>query len=733
MGVLEIALDIVFRLDLPVFPCGKNKKPVISKDDGGHGFLDATNKEDEVRALFARTKAAKLVGVPTGPISGFDILDIDPRHGGDKWEMENAHRLPETRMHGTLSGGRHYLFKHAPGVRNSASKKTLAPGVDVRGEGGYVIYPPSSGYHIIADADLVHWPDWLLALVLKHLSEQETPKRPEATGQVEINGKRLEGYINALTRNVKQAGEGSKHYTLRNTALALGGVAQSASLSDEQCSEILVQALPNTVQDWKAAKETIQWGLTMGRKKPLELEDSPAYAARRSPSPPEEYKNGTPAPIEWLPKQEWRDDLAKSESGKILRTLSNVMIAFRQCEIWVGLFAWNQFSSRLMVTRHLPGPLRPDLKIPRELGDADISNVTDWLQRNGIIITSLTTKEAIRAVAEDNAFHPVRDYLRGLKWDGSNRLDLWMVTHLGVENKELHRAFSARWMIGLVARVERPGCQLDTALILESRQGLRKSTALRTLAEPWFTDHVPDLGNKDALAQLQGVWIVELAEMTSFSKAETARIKSFLSTRVDRFRPSYAPVPVDHPRQCGFAGTINPGSNGYLRDETGGRRFWIVACAHKWPERKQINVAAIARERDQLWAEAVHRYNAGEVWWLDNETLEKGQEEAAEARQADDPREPRIRVYIKDKPWVRMDQILGSECLNVPPERWTIGLRMEIGAVLIGAKWQRKRKRVKDSGGEWEFEWRYWPPGSADDEPEPSVDQENINQLYPFS
>lgn len=307
MGVLEQALEIVFA-GLPVFPCGKNKRPVISKDEGGHGFLDATKDEDAVRLLFRRAaNGARLVGVPTGATTGFDILDIDPRHGGDRWEMENAHRLPETRIHGTLNGGRHYLFRHAPGVRNSASKQEIAPGVDVRGDGGYVIYPPSLGYQIVSDAEMVDWPDWLLELVLKR---DPTKDRPEISYRsVEISSKRLDGLTRSILGRVSHAGEGAKHYALRNAALSLGGIQQIAGLSDDQAIGMLMQALPGSVKNWPAAKETARWGLEHGRARPLELEDRPEYAPKNGAAhptvapaislPPEE-KAGPGLPLVWF-------------------------------------------------------------------------------------------------------------------------------------------------------------------------------------------------------------------------------------------------------------------------------------------------------------------------------------------------------------------------------------------------------------------------------------------------
>jgi hypothetical protein len=160
--LLSIALEIV-ACGAPVFPCDGRKRPAIALVDGGHGHLDAVTDPDGVRELFARASHARLLGVPTGERSGFDVLDIDPRHGGRLWEAEHADRLPRTRMHSTQHDGRHRLFRHADGVRNRGGHP--AAGVDVRGEGGYIIMPPSQGYSVIDDAPIAPWPEWLLKVV----------------------------------------------------------------------------------------------------------------------------------------------------------------------------------------------------------------------------------------------------------------------------------------------------------------------------------------------------------------------------------------------------------------------------------------------------------------------------------------------------------------------------------------------------------------------------------------
>jgi putative DNA primase/helicase len=171
---------------------------------------------------------------------------------------------------------------------------------------------------------------------------------------------------------------------------------------------------------------------------------------------------------------------------------------------------------------------------------------------------------------------------------------------------------AARWLISAVARVFQPGAKADCCLILEGGQGIGKSSALRILGDPWFTDEIADLGGKDASFQTQGVWIVEIAELDSMNRSEVSRIKSFMSRNVGRFRPPYGRRIVESPRQCVFAGSVN--HNVYLRDETGGRRFWPVEC-------RSIDLAGLKRDRDQPWAEAVFKYQAGSPWWLESAEL----------------------------------------------------------------------------------------------------------------
>jgi predicted P-loop ATPase len=238
-----------------------------------------------------------------------------------------------------------------------------------------------------------------------------------------------------------------------------------------------------------------------------------------------------------------------------------------------------------------------------------------------------TAGQAAQTVAKDRSFHPIRSYLESIRWDGVERLDRWLSANVGVEDTGYAHAVGARWLISAVARIYRPGVKADCCLILEGPQGSKKSTALKTLSGPYFTDELADLGTKDSALQTRGVWIIELSELDTLSRSEVSRIKAFMSRTTDRFRPPYGKRLIESPRQCVFAGTVNHSS--YLRDETGACRFWPVACG-------SVDIDHLARDRDQLWAEAKLRFDAGAVWWLDSsELMDAAAEEQADRFEGD--------------------------------------------------------------------------------------------------
>ncbi|WP_323768149.1 VapE domain-containing protein [Antarctobacter sp.] len=249
------------------------------------------------------------------------------------------------------------------------------------------------------------------------------------------------------------------------------------------------------------------------------------------------------------------------------------------------------------------------------LTDAAVSLARIALERRGLLTVGKDlVADAAQTVARKLAYHPIRDQLRALHWDGKPRLDSWLVRHAGADDSPYVGAVGRKFLIAMVARVMEPGCKHDHTLVLSGPQGQNKSTACRVLAgAEYFSDTLPSItGDRtDAIRHLQGKWLVELAELAPSRKSETEDLKAFLSGAVDRVRLPYARYDEAFARQCVFVGTTN--EEQFLRDATGGRRFWPVTVG------KVIDTEALAAERDQLFAEAFAAYSDGEPWWLDRD------------------------------------------------------------------------------------------------------------------
>ncbi|MEP6027719.1 MAG: virulence-associated E family protein, partial [Parasphingorhabdus sp.] len=213
---------------------------------------------------------------------------------------------------------------------------------------------------------------------------------------------------------------------------------------------------------------------------------------------------------------------------------------------------------------------------------------------------------AIQRHAKENTYHPIRDYLGSLKWDKKPRLDKWLISALGAENTAFNQAVARRSLISAVARAYEPGCKVDTVLVLEGPQGVRKSTAVATLFGPEYTAEsvsLFDQHNKMVMA-MKGHWVVELAEFVAFFKKDKSAVKGMISMRSDNVVLPYAKMASNHPRQCIFIGTINPGNFGYLTDDEN-RRYWPVTVG-------KCDTDLLLEHRDQIWAEAVAAYRNNE-------------------------------------------------------------------------------------------------------------------------
>jgi predicted P-loop ATPase len=335
------------------------------------------------------------------------------------------------------------------------------------------------------------------------------------------------------------------------------------------------------------------------------------------------------------PTDQWRNKLMRNESGSLKTVFANVVTVLENAQEFQGVLRYDEFNAEVWAGSKAPPWEGAVANQPWT--DHEDRKTWYWIQtHHNLHLAKEPVGEAIQMVAQQNPFHPVREYLLGLEWDGTPRIDTWVTDYLGAsphKSTDFLREASSKWLISAVARIMHPGVKVDCCLVLQGKQGIKKSTAIRALAgDDWFTDDMEVIGSKDAAMQCRGVWIIELAELGAIKKAEVENIKSFMSRAADRFRPPYGKRVIKYPRQCVFAGSVNTAS--FLKDETGARRFWPVTTGAVKP----IDVEGLAKARDQLWAEALFRYNEGEKWYIDPGTPAGSQAtEEQEARYIEQP------------------------------------------------------------------------------------------------
>ncbi|KVZ72544.1 VapE domain-containing protein [Burkholderia ubonensis] len=382
----------------------------------------------------------------------------------------------------------------------------------------------------------------------------------------------------------------------------------------------------------------------------------------------------------------WERDLARSDKGTLLPTLGNVHLILSNHTAWQGIIAQDDFAGRVVKRKAPPFPQGA----AGEWTDMDDYRCTLWLsQKYGISVRPDIVMSAVLLVADATHFHDVREYLNGLEWDGVERVRAMPSKYLHVADSEYVQLAFMKWMIAAVARVVEPGCKVDNVLILEGRQGWRKSTALKVLAgKQWFTDTPIQIGNKDTYAVMAGKWIIELAELDSLNKTDSSAAKSFFATETDRFRNFYGKRATDVHRQCVFAGSVN--FDAYLKDESGNRRYWPLRCGGL------VDIDGIARVRDQLWAEAVHLYREGVVWHVTEAERPLFEVEQAE-RYEGDVYEDVIGKQLEYAARTTMEEIL-RDVLKLDSSKWTLPEQRRIGKALKSLGWVRKRESTGSRG-----------------------------------
>jgi putative DNA primase/helicase len=412
---------------------------------------------------------------------------------------------------------------------------------------------------------------------------------------------------------------------------------------------------------------------------------------------------------------EWRSLLICSQRkrGKEtveipLPTVANAIAFLAHEPNWDGVLVYDGF--RETITTRKPPPwddVDKPAQVPGEWCDSDSTRARAWIMRHyGVDFTLGAIEEAIAVVAARVVVHPVRDWLDSLRWDAQRRLDGLFVDYFGAADTAYTRGVGARFAIGAVARLYRPGAQVDCTPVLEGAQGIGKSTGLKALVGPqWYFDSPIAMGDKDGYQALRGKWVGSLDELHSLSRSDLSRAKAFLTATSDTYRESYARRTRDFQRQCVFVGTTNAAQ--WLKDESGNRRFWPVRCG-------KIDREAIERDRPQIWAEARARFESGEPWHVNTEEFRKLCEDEQEDRFIRDVWEEPIGEWIMNpgKPERRAQGVTLADvltgALDMKADRWGATEQARCSAILRRLGWEPGRQRRLDG-----VKVRPWTPCAA--------------------
>ena len=708
-NLLPAALAYVNRFQWPVFPvhgiqqghctCGKPECARSGKHPIGRlvprGLLDASLDPEQVTAWWREAPYAN-IGVPTGVGSGLAVLDVDVIKGGDESLYELQQRfepLPPTVQALTGGGGMHYLFAHpGVGVKIRNSVDSLGIGLDVRGDGGYIIVAPSS--HASGrryewelschpkDTPLAPLPGWLL----ERITESPRPASPPPS---ESRGRLYPGEIGRIRTALHYLDPGPYDVWI------MVGMALHASGDDERgfalwtdwASQYYKFDLHDHQRRWASFRRD-SGGITLGTLFAAAKEQGYTPAG----PPPEE---APPPPDRPPPAADegtldgWEHALTRSGRGDVITSPANIEAIFENHPDWKGLLAYDAMSYRT-IKRRAP-PYRGGQA--GEWSDADDTWTAIWLERGFSMRPRNAAVAAVAgAVAQLRPFHQVVDWLEALPpWDGIPRLSTFFSDFCGAAQTPYSDAVGRAFFVSACARVYSPGCKVDTMLVLEGKQGIGKSRLILALFDPkWHIEISYPPGSLDFYQSLRGCWCAEFGELSAFDKAETTRIKQVLTQVQDTYRASYGHHAGTYPRQTIFVGSTNKREWGI--DETGMRRFLPIEC-------HTIEIDSVLPIRDQLWAEARQRYKNGEPWWNIPDA-----EREQEARFDYDAWEEKVAAWIQRRSHAAIpltfsvndvyeEAIHGDGARTIPPI--TRADQIRLGKILTRLGWQRTRARAQ--------------------------------------
>jgi hypothetical protein len=564
------------------------------------------------------------------PDGGYALAaDLDVKNGKEgpkSWiGLGQDYPYADTLAVRTASGGTHFYYS-APGV--FSQKIGLRDGIDIKGFHTYTVGPGSiikgRCYTIVHDVPPRPLPPELAAL----LTVSRAPK-DKAAATAPPPG--YADYEDDETARDRALGVLRGYRLDRGRAYEVACEVRDCAISEELCLQMVDEHwnarlnVPVSDESLEAICRNVYLHAQNppGSKHPkrafphVDIEPPPTSppddegtkAPRGDVPPPPDIP---PPPDVPPPPDTPPPDYMRSDKGKLLNNLANAMTMLKA--EFAGLLAYDQFALVPVLLR--PIDAESSEGYPRQLEDHDLTELQRLLQRRGLaMLNSTVALQAVLRVAWECRFHPVRAWLNTLQWDGVERARWLFSDYLAADSGPYVERVSTMFLVGLVARVLRPGVKHDHMPVLEGMTGLGKSDFCRKLVgDEWFGDNLPPISSKDSAQYLRGKWLVELAELAVADKVESSHLKAFLSRATEDYRAPYGKLFAKEPRQCAFIATVNKVA--YLRDETGDRRYWPVETVHFLTD-------LLVRDRAQLFAEALDVFRRGVTWWPDREFQKK--------------------------------------------------------------------------------------------------------------
>ncbi|MHB8431619.1 MAG: VapE domain-containing protein [Acidiferrobacteraceae bacterium] len=583
-------------------------------------------------------------GIQTGHFNGIFVVDLDVKNGKNgaaALEALAAGRpIPDTLSVITPSGGGHLYFRLPADVYVPTTHSVLGPGIDIQGEGSYVVGPGSphknGGIYQDVPGPLADPPAWLLELVIGQSKASEPIETEHYTEDPES------------PRGIR-AIEWAKTYLTQRATPAIEGQGGSNRLF-ATCSHLMYSMLPLDV-----LRQLIEEAYNPRCQPPWstgEIEHKLVDADRVFDRPDRsrglcsldfvlklEERTKETAPRVANPLHEYSFEIGMRGNGETRKaSFGEICSDLFDHKDWAGVLMYDTFRDRIIA---VDPPMQMDAETSG-MSDNDVRLIRAWFEYHGKKLNLQDIRDAVETVARRNKTNSVIDWLRSLQWDGVARLDRVLPDYFRSPDGPYERAVGPRWFISLIARAMQPGCQVDYTLILEGDQERRKSSALLALMHDpsWYAENQSEVGTKDFYENMRGVWVMGFDELASLTNADNAKMKSALTRRQDRFRKSYGHYSDSYVRGTVFCGTIDCPT--YLKDAAGGRRFWPVRVLSR------IDTGKIERDRDQLFAEAFVRWQQKEVWHVDTPELKALCETEQEARFEVDSWEEAVLKWLGD-------------------------------------------------------------------------------------